>query len=281
MKKRIVRLTESQLNKIVKTVLNESYSGGIIQRGDDICEIICKRKLAMYGSNGDVVKMIQHLLYVNQYNTKYSGGGMNGDWCYSDWTKCDGVFKNQTQTAVEEFQSKNGLTVDGKVGYSTWKAMCESKIFIFSKSLPKNVFCKVCNCKDKEEWARGKDKRDGTLPDDLDDFIIDPIKIIDTIDCKNLKDCVKKHILGRPSVDRPSVDYKGFESCLRGGKDGSGKNLSCDTCKRNFPEGFIDKMPKVVYDGTNPYTMSAEEIKQLEVLGDWCIKNCDGYKVVY
>lgn len=34
--------------------------------------------------------------------------------------KCDGDFGNNTDHAVREYQSKNGLTVDGIVGYNTW-----------------------------------------------------------------------------------------------------------------------------------------------------------------
>ena len=72
-----------------------------------------------------------------------------------------------------------------------------------------------------------------------------------------------------------------FKYIARAGKKGSDKDLSCDLCKRNFPEGYINKMPSVVYQGTNPYTMSAEEIKKYEALGNWCIKNCVGYKAAF
>ena len=271
MKKRIVRLTESQLGKIVKSVMNEGYQS-LVGTSDDICEIICKRKVAAKGSTGDIVKMIQHLLAVHGYNQKYSGGGMTGDYCYSDWRKCDGLFKGHTEDAVEEFQrsleDKYGLVVDGIVGYNTWKVMCT--VFKSTKSLPKDKFCKECKCENKLRDDGRQDQEDWS-----GDFIIDPIRIIDTIDCKNLKDCVKKHIL------RDIVDYKGFDLCIRGNKKGSDKDLSCDLCKRNFPEGYINKMPSVVYQGTNPYTMSAEEIKKYESLGDWCIKNCEGYKAAF
>ena len=252
MKKRVIKLTENQLSKIVKSVLNEAYTG-IIQIGDDLCEIICERKLAMYGSNGDVVKMIQHLLYVNQYNTKYSGGGMNGDWCYSDWSKCDGLFKTQTKGAVEEFQNKFGLTADGKVGLDTWNMMCNK--LTFSKSLPKTKFCIKCNCQDEKDWQ-----------DEKDDYNIDPIKNIDAVDCDILKNCVKKHILR-------DVDYKGFEKCLRGGKEGSRKDFSCGLCSKTFKNGYINKMPS-----TGELTKDQKIIKSL---GDWCYTNCDGYKKAY
>ena len=60
--KKIIKLKESDLQRIVKRVLSESYEGGSIQVGDEPCDIWCRKKLAKSGSNGDVVKMIQHLI---------------------------------------------------------------------------------------------------------------------------------------------------------------------------------------------------------------------------
>jgi len=266
MKKRVIKLTESQLNKIVKSVINEGYQS-LVGPSDDICEIICKRKVAAKGSTGDIVKMIQHLLYVHQYNTKYAGGGMTGDQCYKDWRRCDGIFKRHTEDAVKEFQrslsDKYGLVVDGVVGYNTWKAMCTT--LTFTKSLPKGSFCKDCMCKNKWQDDGRKDQEDW-----LDYNIIDPIKIIDTIDCKKLKDCVKKHIL---SVTAP--DYTGFDLCITGGKKGYEiGGPSCDLCKKTFSDGYINKMTPI----DNKYFNSDEEFRNL---GDWCLKHCDGFKAAY
>jgi hypothetical protein len=194
MKKRVFRLTESQIDRLSKRLLKESYLG-IIMPEDTMCEIICKLKLAKYGSKGDVVKMIQHLLYANQYNTKYSGGGMKGDYCYKDYKECDGIFKNQTETAVKEFQKYAGIKVDGVVGYETWKAMC-SKLQ-FTDSVVKDKFCLDCPC-------------DDNFQNDFQDIdVFDPIKSIDSIDCEKLKKCVKDHIL-----ITTAPDYLGFEKCI-------------------------------------------------------------------
>jgi hypothetical protein len=215
MKKRIFRLTESQIDRLSKRFLNESY--GLITYQDTICEIICKEKVAKYGSKGDVVKMIQHLLYVNQYNTKYAGGGMKGDFCYKDFRKCDGLFKKETQTAVEEFQRDADIGVDGVVGYETWKAMC-SKL-TFTDSLPKNKFCtEDCPCDDNGQ-------NDFNDKDDYNDKdIYNPGKIIDDIDCEKLKECVKNYI----TVPAPNMDK--FARCIGWGEKTNPDKRNCGDC---------------------------------------------------
>ena len=219
MKKRIFRLTESQIDRLSKRFLNESY--GLITYQDTICEIICKEKVAKYGSKGDVVKMIQHLLYVNQYNTKYAGGGMKGDFCYKDFRKCDGLFKKETQTAVEEFQGSTvHLQVDGVVGYETWKAMCSE--LTFTDSLPKDKFCAECPCDDNGQNDFN----------DKDDF--NPVKGDERYDvdwdCEALKNCVRKHI-----YSSPLPDYKGFLSCITdNAKKSEPRQGDCGDCPKTI-----------------------------------------------
>jgi len=255
MKKRVIKLTENQLNNIVKSVLNEGYVN-LVGPSDDICEIVCKRKVAAKGSTGDIVKMIQHLLSVNKYNPKYSGGGMTGDWCYTDWRRCDGIFKGHTEDAVKELQAalgeKYGLVVDGIVGYRTWYAMCTT--LQFTKSLSKNKFCVDCQCKQKRD--DGKDS----------DLIFDPIQPIRDVDCDVLKDCVDKYLY----TTTPNVDE--FQKCAQIKSVGDGKVFSCSLCKSSFPTGYVDKMPKSVV---------GSEKQMTDLLGDWCLKKCDGYKKAY
>lgn len=218
MKKRVFRLTESQIQRLSKRFLVESVMGSVTYQ-DTLCVIICKEKVAKYGSKGDVVKMIQHLLYVNQFNTKYAGGGMKGDFCYKDYKECDGLFKNQTETAVEEFQKYAGIKVDGVVGYETWKAMC-SKLQ-FTDSVVKDKFCLYCPCDDNYQ-------------DDQDDFqdidTYNPGKEIDDIDCEKLKGCVKKYIYGSPVPD-----FTGFFKCIEGNaKKREPRQGDCGGCPKTI-----------------------------------------------
>lgn len=59
------------------------------------------------GSSGEVVRQIQTKLK----NWGYYSGDV------------DGIFGSGTETAVKKFQKKNGLSVDGKVGNATLKAL--------------------------------------------------------------------------------------------------------------------------------------------------------------
>ena len=216
MKKRIFRLTESQIDRLSKRFLNESY--GLITNQDTICEIICKEKVAKYGSKGDVVKMIQHILNVNQFNVKYAGGGMNGEFCYKDFRKCDGLFKKETKTAVEEFQGSTvHLQVDGVVGYETWKAMCSN--LTFTDSVPKDKFCAECPCDDNGQ-NDFNDKDDfNPIVDGKPDW-----------DCESLKDCVNKYIYGGAVQD-----YKGFFKCIEGNaKKREPRQGDCGDCPKTI-----------------------------------------------
>jgi hypothetical protein len=191
--------------------LNEIYEGGIIQEGDDLCEIICKRKMAAYGSNGDAVKEIQHALAKCGYNAKYEGGGMNTG-CAKDKNSCDGKFRQHTRDAVKEFQKDNKLTVDGKVGYNTLMSLQEEGCI----DLPD------CKCDDDNNQ-----KQDNDLKFD------DPKKMIDDVNCDTLKKCVYDHI-----IMVPVPDYNKFNKCIGGGqKDDTDLKDNIYLDKEGFVEG--------------------------------------------
>ena len=62
-----------------------------------------------YGSQGDEVKELQKLLNQNGYSLDE-----------------DGIFGDNTQNAVKDYQQKNGLSVDGIVGNNTWGALTKA-----------------------------------------------------------------------------------------------------------------------------------------------------------
>jgi hypothetical protein len=232
MRKRIIKLNERQLNKIVKRVLSESYEGGIIQRGDVPCHIWCQQKLAKVGSNGDVVKMIQHLLFNGGYNKKYSGGGMTGDACEGKWQHCDGKFRKHTKDAVLEFQRDHAdLTNDGVVGYQTLSKMCE--VLSPNRYTSNFTLCeKQCRCNDID------------IDNDQDDFDdIDVYNPINRVECDTLKSCVYKYLY------KTAPDIKGFMRCTgltdsdlpippkKGCISDDGRSL-CDIVPKPIPPGM-------------------------------------------
>ena len=62
-----------------------------------------------YGSQGADVKTLQEYLNKNGANLKV-----------------DGIFGNQTQSAVKNYQQQNGLSVDGIVGVNTWSTLLDN-----------------------------------------------------------------------------------------------------------------------------------------------------------
>ena len=67
-------------------------------------------KQVSYGSKGSDVTELQKLLNNNGYNLS-----------------TDGIFGAKTQAAVNDYQKKNGLSVDGIVGTNTWGALTKAQ----------------------------------------------------------------------------------------------------------------------------------------------------------
>ena len=141
---KVINLTEGDIKKLAKSLLTERVSK-LIQPGDTWCDIICKRKIAANGSNGDIVKHIQHALALGTpaygpYNKDNQGGGMIAG-CSKNWKTCDGKFRTHTKDAVKEFQDDFDLTSDGIVGLNTLDVLCE-----YGFDLPKEACEDDCNC---------------------------------------------------------------------------------------------------------------------------------------
>ena len=197
----------------------------------------------MLGSNGDVVKMIQHLLYNGGYNQEYSGGGMTGDACYGKWQHCDGKFRRHTKDAVLEFQREYGLKPDGVVGYQTLSKMCE----VLSPNSVNSDFTlceRQCRCSDRNPT--------------------DNVEINVDIDCEDLRNCVDKYIFGGTTPD-----MSGFFECYYNSKNRNKQKDSelCVRCKEKYPKGYINLMPSPGTDKTDEMIRFAKS----------CLKNCDGF----
>jgi len=251
--KKVIKLKESDLQRIVKRVISESYEGGSIQVGDVPCDIHCKRKLAKSGSNGNVVKYIQHLLAMNGFNPKYEGGGI-GLECSGTYQGCDGKYRKHTKDAVMEFQRKYKLSVDGVVGYDTLNKMCE--VFKPNTATRKKTLeaysklcTKQCQCEKLSSEEPFPKRKSPIKSKEIDFDDIDVYNPLNKVKCGTLKSCVYKYILTDKGV-RPSgkVDFTGFRGCLglndidlpinpkKGCISDDGRNL-CDIIPKGTPFG--------------------------------------------
>ena len=170
MKKKI-KLTESDLENIIKRVLNEQSSQS------PLCPIRCKTKVLGKGNAGEDVKLIQNALAKCGFNKENFGGGMKVG-CDKDHTKCDGKFNTETAKAVRAFQKSVSITMDGLVGPKTLAKLMEG-----AGSCLKPF---DCSCKKKEPIKNkpgvGKDERKSV---DLSDKV--------TVGCKKSISCFEKY----------------------------------------------------------------------------------------
>ena len=228
---RLGKLKRQLIEEANKKLLGESYSG-IIKKGDDSCEIRCKRKLAKNGSNGDVVKYIQHLLAANGFNPKYKGGGM-GLECSDSYEGCDGKYREHTKDAVIEFQRKYKLSVDGVVGYNTLMKMCE--VFKPGTATSRetveayDLLCKDCNCNQQDEPIGSEDRDEKDIPLPTDDFLENELELID---CEDLKYCVGKHLY------QTSPDILAFYRCVSEKVNLPDPKDKRDDCKDCPPQAY-------------------------------------------
>ena len=107
----MTNLREAQLmiNPLFQTEVGEESCLGVCDYLN--VEYVPRDNLQVYptiknGSRGNFVTLLQFLLIQGRYNLSV-----------------DGIFGNGTETAVRNFQTRNGLTVDGIVGPNTWKTL--------------------------------------------------------------------------------------------------------------------------------------------------------------
>lgn len=215
-------LEERLIIEGLKSVLNEAVLP-IIQEGDDLCDILCGKKQAKYGSNGIVVKQIQHALNNCGFNVEKQGGGIN-DACKKSVEDCDGLFRKETKKAVEDFQKANGLTVDGAVGYRTLTRMGGECI-----ELPK------CDCKDKDTDNDNNNNNNNKLDwwNRIDSEI--PNK-----DCDTINGCLYITFDECGKTNDSKCFHDTFLRCMKKGGPEQYRNEKCGDC----PD-YINRMPGI------------------------------------
>ena len=111
--KKIIKLKESDLQRIVKKVIVSEQRNIIVKDGltiDDIIENGDSSEIMYIGSRGDGVKEIQEIL--SNLNYDLGGYGSNHDGI-------DSKFGHKTKNAVIEFQEDEDIEDDGIVGIET------------------------------------------------------------------------------------------------------------------------------------------------------------------
>ena len=117
--KKIIKLKESDLQRIVKKVIVSEQRNIIVKDGltiDDIIENGDSSEIMYIGSRGDGVKEIQEIL--SNLNYDLGGYGSNHDGI-------DSKFGHKTKNAVIEFQEDEDIEDDGIVGIETAKSFRE------------------------------------------------------------------------------------------------------------------------------------------------------------
>ena len=240
MKKKI-KLTESDLENIIKRVLSEQTTS---ERESLLCPILCKKKVLGKGNAGEDVKLIQNALAKCGYNKEKFGGGMKVG-CDTDYTKCDGKFNTETDKAVREFQRSvfpnKPKEQDGFVGSKTLDKLMKGKGKCLSPV--------KCDCNKKEPIKNkpgvGKDERNSV---DLSDKV--------TVGCKKSIECFEKHKKDACGLAKclgvciPDEMCKG--QVLDKPKDKPVNDIDCKEC----PES-INEMP-----GTRPIKKRTDKIQR-------------------
>jgi len=217
------RLEERLIMESLESVINEARLP-IIQRGDDLCDILCERKQAKFGSNGDVVKKIQNALVKCGFNVEKEGGGINKG-CKEDWTKCDGKFRKETQKAVKEFQETMKLTVDGSVGKKTLTALGSQN----ASPVGGCIQLPQCDCNEK---PKDKDKEGREDWWTLIDGGSSKMK-----DSESINKCLYSAIEKCKSSNDSNCFQNTFFQCMRAGGPKKGGNKECGDCPK-----YINRM---------------------------------------
>lgn len=231
-------ISEKIMKSFLKSVINESYLPNV-QEGDDLCDILCRRKQAYYGSNGTVVKKIQNALAYCGFNDEKQGGGINVG-CKTDFNQCDGKFKEETKKAVQDFQIEHGLKQDGSVGIETLKKLSS----VCKLQLPN------CDCNEKQQNS----DKNGQLWYNLigeDDPKFD--------DCSKIKGCLYKVL-----KENTSFNWSKFVECMKGTSNLITPIDKCKGCPKTY-----DLMPKF---GINPKNESYDKGFIQKCVSNGCTK---------
>ena len=183
---------------------------------DEFCDIRLGKAQVKKGAEGDLVKLFQEALI--NCGIKLPEFGV------------DGNFGNETREGVEEFQRREGLTIDGGIGIETSGKLCELGC------IPKEVCSKCEGNKGNEKnndmgtgFIEGRinvdcERVQGCISEFMgglsEEFCVDEDKIKGLLQCVGIGQCfeggevttVKEGCTSRNGTDLCSIPYKQLES---------------------------------------------------------------------
>jgi hypothetical protein len=104
--------------------ISKNASGYVQQTDTDWSAVTENNKIIGLNAKGPLVKQVQNKLIFFGYSGT-SSGTITTDvaGCGDDVEKCDGIYGKMTKEMVKQYQTDNGLSVDGIVGKQTYYAM--------------------------------------------------------------------------------------------------------------------------------------------------------------
>jgi len=101
--------TKNAIIKALQTELNSQFNANLVVDGIFGSKTKNALPIVKKGAKGNITYLIQVALFILGYNIDI-----------------DGVFGTQTENAIKQFQSKNGLIVDGIAGKQTLSLLFDS-----------------------------------------------------------------------------------------------------------------------------------------------------------
>lgn len=215
------------------------------------------RTTVKYGSRGSDVTELQNKLNANGYKLDV-----------------DGIFGNQTQSAVKDYQQKNGLGVDGIVGTNTWGKLLGSAAAPTPSATPTTPKYDTSSWDDskKGQTASGAYEAAKDAINNYGDFAFSENEWLESIkdDIKNYGEFnydVNSDALYQQYADQyvrqgkiASADVMGQAAAMTGGYGNSYAASAGNQAYQSYIQQLNDKVPELHQMALDRYNMGKEDL---------------------